>query len=193
MLTRNKGMDVTFITKSYKIKNLISGSTILLLKEILTQSGFLVHQIQSGRVTLSFNPAIHSENKFIELLKKYDLDIISQKDRQMVEDIKIAVHELIHDMNNMNSIVRRSDYLVEKLGKNYQILSRVFSKHENTTLEKYLILQKIQRVQELIDEDEFTLSEIAYMMEYSSVQYLSNQFKKIIGFSVSDYKKRKLC
>jgi len=186
-------MDVTFITKSYKIKNLISGSTILLLKEILTQSGFLVHQIQSGRVTLSFNPAIHSENKFIELLKKYDLDIISQKDRQMVEDIKIAVHELIHDMNNMNSIVRRSDYLVEKLGKNYQILSRVFSKHENTTLEKYLILQKIQRVQELIDEDEFTLSEIAYMMEYSSVQYLSNQFKKIIGFSVSDYKKRKLC
>ena len=186
-------MDAAYITKSYKIKNLVSVSTILLLKEILIQADFIVHQIQPGSITLSYNPAIQSEIKFIDLLKNYNLDVILHKDRQLVEDIKISVHELIHDMNNVNSIVRRSDYLVEKLGRNYQTLSRVFSKYEHTTLEQYLIGQKIQRVRELIDEDEFTLSEIAYMMEYSSVQYLSNQFKKITGFSVSDYKKRKLC
>jgi AraC-like DNA-binding protein len=57
------------------------------------------------------------------------------------------------------------------------------------TLEKYIILQKIEKVKELIRFDEMTLSEIAYMMGYSSVQYLSTQFKKITGISVSEYKK----
>lgn len=64
----------------------------------------------------------------------------------------------------------------------------MFSANESTTLEKYIILQKLERIKELINQDEFTLSEIAYMMEYSSVQYLSNQFKKLTGLSVSEYR-----
>ncbi len=71
----------------------------------------------------------------------------------------------------------------------YQQLSKMFSKHEDITLERYTILNKIERIKELIDQEEFTLSEIAYIMDYSSVQYLSNQFKKETGISVSDYKK----
>jgi AraC-like DNA-binding protein len=88
----------------------------------------------------------------------------------------------------MNSVVRKSEYMVEKLGKSYSHLSRVFSRFEPITLEKYIIHQKIERIKDLIDEDELTLSEIAYMMDYSSVQYLSNQFKKITGYSVTEYK-----
>ncbi len=88
----------------------------------------------------------------------------------------------------MNSVVRKSEYIVEKMGKSYSHLSRVFSRFESVTLEKYIIYQKIERIKDLIDQDELTLSEIAYMMDYSSVQYLSNQFKKITGFSVTEYK-----
>jgi AraC-like DNA-binding protein len=71
----------------------------------------------------------------------------------------------------------------------YQQLSKLFSKYEAVTLERYIILNKIERIKELIMQDEYTLSEIAYMMDYSSVQYLSNQFKKETGYSVTEYKK----
>jgi YesN/AraC family two-component response regulator len=70
----------------------------------------------------------------------------------------------------------------------YRQMSSLFSKYEITTLEKYIILNKIERIKELIDSEEFTLSEIAYMMDCNSVQYLSNQFKKETGMSVSEYK-----
>ena len=94
----------------------------------------------------------------------------------------------MHHLNNVDSIVRKSDYLVEKLGLSYQYLSKIFSEHEHHTLEKYIILQKIERIKHLLDSEEFTLSEIAYRMDYSSVQYLSNQFKSITGMTVSEYK-----
>jgi len=177
------------ITKSYQIKNLVCDSSILLLKDMLSHAGFIVHDIKRGSVTLSYNPARLQESTLEKLLNKYRLNIIKDKEEQLVEAIKIAVYELIHQLNNVNSIIQRSDYLVDKLGKSYQYLSKLFSKYEPLTLEKYIIHQKIERVKTLIDQGDFTLSEIAYMMEYSSVQYLSNQFKQISGISVTEYKR----
>ncbi len=182
------GIADLYITKTIKIKNLFCSSTVLLLKEKLEETGYIVHEINLGSATLSFDPSILTEEGVTTLLEKYGLGLVIDKDKKLVEDIKLAVIELIHQLNNVNSVIRRSDYLVEKLGKSYQQLSKVFSSHESTTLEKYIILQKIERTKELINQDEFTLSEIAYMMEYSSVQYLSNQFKNITGLSVSEYR-----
>jgi AraC-like DNA-binding protein len=68
-------------------------------------------------------------------------------------------------------------------------MSSLFSKNEDTTLEKFIIIQKIEKAKELIQYGELTLSEIAYMMGYSSVQYLSTQFKNVAGISVSEFKK----
>ena len=174
-------MDNSFIVKTFRIKNLRCTSTILLLKDYLIQAGFMVHEIKPGILVISKSSSENLAQELKEILSKYGLAIIETREKQLVE--------LIYQLNNVNSIIQRSDYLVEKLGRSYQLLSKVFSEQENTTLEKYIIQQKIQRVRELIEEDEYTLSEIAYMMEYSSVQYLSNQFKKIIGVSVSEYKK----
>ncbi len=98
--------------------------------------------------------------------------------------------DLVHH-STYNSRIRNSDYLVERFNLSYQYLTSVFSKHENITLEKYIILLKVEKVKELLDQGEFTLSEIAFMMGYSSVQYLSSQFKNVVGISVSDYKKRR--
>jgi len=107
----------------------------------------------------------------------------------IVEQIKIAVIELVHYANNNNSIIRNSDYLMEKIGKSYQQLSNIFSEHEDQTLEKFIIAHKIEKSKRLLIQNELTLSEIAFQMGYSSVQYLSNQFKKTTGQTVSEFKK----
>ncbi len=127
-----------------------------------------------------------------DMLKKNGFELVVSREKKIVNKIKNTVVELIHHLNNMDSIVRKSDYLVEMLGMSYQQLSKIFSKHESITLERYIILNKIERIKELLMYDEFTLSEIAFMMDYSSVQYLSNQFKKETGYSVSEYKKFEL-
>jgi YesN/AraC family two-component response regulator len=95
-------------------------------------------------------------------------------------------------MNNADSIARKSDYLVEKLNISYQRMSKLFSKHEQITLERYIILNKMEKIKALIDSNDYSFSEIAYLMDYSSVQYLSNQFKKETGISFSDYKSMKI-
>ena len=174
-------------TVVYNIRNLNLYGAGLLLKEKLERSGYVVERVEPGLLVLG--DAQYVDNKKLsEILNKYGFEIIRDKDKLLVEQIKQSVIELIHFMNNMNSVVRKSEYLVEKLGKNYSYLSRVFSSCEPVTLEKYIILQKIERIKYLIDQDELTLSEISYMMDYSSVQYLSNQFKKITGYSVTEYK-----
>ena len=117
----------TYITKHYKIRNLVCDSAVLLLKEALALHAYVVYHIALGTITVSFDPGSLSENKLRSLLQKYGMDIIENKEKQLVEDIKVSVIELIHRLNNMNSIIRKSDYLVEKLGKSYQQLSKTFS------------------------------------------------------------------
>ncbi len=168
---------------------MVSNCAIHLLKEKFNESNIHVEYMTLGVAVLRYDPRIVSEKKIRQILQKYGFDIILGREKILVENIKSAVIELIHQLNNVDSIIRKSDYLVEKLGMSYQYLSKVFSATEVITLEKYIILQKIERIKELVHQDEYTLSEIAYMMDYSSVQYLSNQFRKITGLSVSDFKK----
>jgi len=80
----------------------------------------MFYHISPGTITVSFDPRSLSKVKLRDLLQKYGMDIIENKEKQLVEDIKVSVIELIHQLNNMNSIIRKSDYLVEKLGKSYQ-------------------------------------------------------------------------
>jgi len=170
------------------VKNMFCRCCFPFLKEKLEQLGFQVIEISLGKVRI-VQPAKKISHEAVDnMLSKYGFELIHSREDRIVEEIKIAVIELIHHLNNVNSIVRKSDYLVEKLGLSYQYLSKVFSEHEHQTLEKYIILQKIEGIKQLIDTEEYTLSEISYMMDYSSVHYLSNQFKVITGMTVSQYK-----
>ena len=182
------GNEIT-ITRTFHIKNMVCNCCIILLKEKFGQAGIRVNNIQLGTVTVTCSPALITDKFIDDLLGKYGFELIKDREYQLIEQIKIAVIDLIHYLNNVDSIVRKSDYLVEKLGLSYSYLSRIFSSHEPITLERYIILQKMERIKELIDQKEYTLSEIAFMMDYSSVQYLSNQFRKETGVSVTDYKK----
>ncbi len=160
----------------------------VILREKLEELGVEVLSVALGRVKIRYEDEQFSKDDFLPILHHYGFDLIDDADDKVVADIKIAVLELVFHLNNVNSIVRKSEYLVEKLGHSYQYLSKLFSQKENMTLERYIILQKIERIKQLIDNNEHTLSEISYMMDYSSVQYLSNQFKQITGLTVSQYK-----
>lgn len=160
----------------------------LFLTEKFEESGIQVHEITLGRARIRYDASLIRHEDIDIILQKYGFSLLEKKDDILVAEIKLAVIELIHHLNNVNSIVRKSDYLVEKLGFSYPYLSKIFSEHEQHTLEKFIISQKIERIKHMLDEEEYSLSEIAYMMDYSSVQYLSNQFKKITGVTVSQYK-----
>jgi AraC-like DNA-binding protein len=158
-----------------------------LLRKEFTMDDVEILEIKLGTVTLAHDPKKVPWKKIEAILLQYGFEIIVDKEKMIVEQIKQAVIELVHN-STYNAMVRNSDYLVERFGMSYPYISTLFSKHESNTLEKFTILHKIEKVKELIEYGELTLSEIAYMMGYSSVQYLSTQFKSVTSISVTDYK-----
>jgi len=177
------------VEETLHIKNMLCSCCIKLIRIEFEKAGIMILSSRPGVVNVRYDPEQMTMLMIENILLEMGMELIKTRDIKVVEQIKTAVIELIHQSNNVDSLLRKSDYLVEKLALSYQQLSKIFSKHEPITLEKYIILNKIERIKELIDSNEYTLSEIAYMMDYSSVQYLSNQFKKETGMSVSDYKK----
>lgn len=131
------------------------------------------------------------ENKRISLvdnLEKLGFSIIDNKRERTIEKIKTLIIELIYNNNN-NIKTNLSEYISDKLNHDYNYISNLFSEMEGITIEKYFIAQKIERVKELLVYDELSLSEISFQLNYSSVAHLSSQFKKVTGFTPSDYKK----
>jgi len=178
-------------TENLHIKNMLCHCCIKLLEMVFEQNDIQVKSIKSGFAEVVYDDEKYSLEDISSLLESYGMGLVKSREEQIVEKIKQSVTELIYESGNINSILRKSDYLVEKLAMSYQQMSKIFSKHENITLERYIIKNKIEKIKELIDSEEYSLSEIAYMMDYSSVQYLSNQFKKETGMTVSEYKKNK--
>jgi len=177
------------ITETYFLKNMLCKCCKILLTEKLNNAEIYVNEIKLGEITISYNPSKINKSSIENIFSTLGFEIIKNRDLIVVEKIKHAVIELVHELNNINSIIRKSDYLVDKLGMNYQYLSKVFSQHEPYTLEKYIILQKIERIKEMVDAGDLSLSEISYIMDYSSVHHMSAQFKQITGYTLSEYKK----
>jgi AraC family transcriptional regulator len=173
--------------RTIHVKNMTCSCCIHLLRMALAIDGIDLRDIKLGTIILSHDPGKITWKKIEAMLEGYGFEIIRDKEKLLVEQIRQAVTDLIH-FSTYNAMVRNSDYLVERFGMSYPYISSLFSKHENITLEKFIILHKIEKVKELIEYGELTLSEIAYMMGYSSVQYLSTQFKSVTGISVTEYK-----
>jgi AraC-like DNA-binding protein len=129
-----------------------------------------------------------------ELLKanllRSGLELLDDKRSILIEKIKNVITELIHYSDELPR-VNYSDYISEKLGYDYTYLSNIFSEVKGTTIQQFIIINKIERVKELLLYDELNLTEIAYKLHYSSVAHLSNQFKKITGLSPSFFKQLK--
>ncbi len=173
------------------IKNMVCNRCKLVVKQMLEEVGLHPLEVQLGEVqlgeTLEPGQVAHLEEK----LEALGFELLDDKKQKTIERIKTAVIELIHTQNDQMSRVNHSDYLAEQLARDYSYLSSLFSEVEGITIEKYIIHQKIERVKELLMYDELSLSQIADLLHYSSVQHLSNQFKKVTGLTPSHFKQLK--
>lgn len=169
---------------------MVCGRCKLIVRDELEKLGLVIRTIELGEIELAA-PIDESVKKQVsDQLKSFGFELISDRKSKTIEQIKNLIRELVHDKNNEMDM-NLSDYLKQKINTDYNTLSNLFSEVEGITIEKYFILQKIERVKELLMYDEMSLSEIAYTLNYSSVAYLSNQFKKITGLTPSHFKNLK--
>lgn len=173
------------------IKNMVCNRCIKVVKEELENLGYQVNSIILGEATIQTTDKINF-NLINKVLTENGFELIDSRQSRIIEKIKITIIETIRDMaEGKLKNISFTDLLQENLNLSYQYLSTLFSSSEGITIEKYIILQKIEKVKELIVYDELSFSEIAYRLGYSSVQHLSSQFKKITGLTPSHFKKIK--
>jgi len=169
------------------IKNMVCNRCIMVVKSELERFGYQPLHITLGEALIS-NELTDKEKEILnQHLKTFGFAIIDDKKSRLIGQIKSSIIEIVHQQNSeLKSNL--SEFLSTKLHHDYSYLSNLFSEVEGTTIEKYFIAQKIERVKELLVYDESSLSEIADQMNYSSVAYLSNQFKKVTGLTPTYFK-----
>lgn len=161
---------------------------ILVVRDTLEKLGLRVRNVELGKAEVE-NPDEVSVDKIQEALQEYGFEILKGREEQTIEQIKAHLIDYVQLSERKENLSKISEYLSNKMHQNYASLSSLFSKREDITIEKYLIRLRIERVKELLSYEELTLSEIAWKLNYSSVQHLSSQFKNVTGMSVTDYKK----
>lgn len=172
------------------IKNMVCNRCIMVVQNELEKLGLDIRHIQLGEVSLDKELTVEEKNKLDNILIPLGFEIIDDKKSRTIEKIKNIIIDLVHQQDN-DTNNKLSDILSSQLHHDYNYLSNLFSEIEGTTIEKYFIAQKIEKVKEFLVYDELSLSEIAFRLNYSSVAYLSNQFKKITGLTPSHFKKIK--
>lgn len=173
------------------IKNMVCPRCIKMVRQVLEQQGLDVADVGLGKAMLNARPGAEQTAAIAKALEAEGFLLLDDKRHQLVEGIKNFVVETVHygDLEELNE--NFSSLLAQRLQKDYHQLSKLFSEVENTTIEQYIIHQKIERVKELLMYGELTLSEISYKLGYSSVAHLSGQFKKVTGLTPSQFRQLK--
>lgn len=172
-------------TVSLHIKNMVCDRCIRVVREELTKTGLAVHHVELGRAEVSGDV---SSATIRSVLARNGFELLEDKNAKLVENIKSVLIGLIQNGGLEEFKGRLSDYLARSVGKDYASLSRLFSSVEGITIEKYTILQKIEKAKEWLVYDDDSLSEISYKLGYSSVAHLSKQFKLVTGLTPSEFK-----
>jgi AraC-like DNA-binding protein len=170
------------------IKNMVCNRCKMVVKTIFEKLDLHPLAVELGEIELAENDISLSKEQLKKDLQSFGFDLLDSKKTKTIEKVKNLITELVQDKHNVLE-VNLSEYLASKLNQDYSAISNLFSEVEGTTVEKYHIYQKIEKVKELLVYDELTLSEIAFQLNYSSVAYLSNQFKKVTGLTPSYFKK----
>lgn len=172
------------------IKNMVCNRCIMVVQNELDKFRLNVKNIKLGEITLQKDLPDDVKAKLGNALTALGFELIDDKKSRIIEKIKNVIIDLVHYQDSETKL-NLSDVLSNELHHDYNYLSNLFSEIEGTTIEKYFISQKIEKVKELLVYDELSLSEIAYRLNYSSVAYLSNQFKKVTGLTPSHFKQIK--
>ncbi|MBK9109124.1 MAG: helix-turn-helix transcriptional regulator [Saprospiraceae bacterium] len=162
----------------------------LLVKEELLKLGLNYVNVDLGTVEILEDITDEQKEKLRINLLRSGLELMDNKKSILIEKIKNVITEMIH-YSDESPKVNYSEYISSKLDYDYNYLSNIFSEVKGITIQHYIILNKIEKVKELLLYDELNLTEISYKLNYSSVAHLSNQFKKITGLSPSYFKQLK--
>lgn len=172
------------------IKYMVSLRCKMVVHQELEVLGIKNAVVDLGTVELLDDITVEQRQILKENLLKTGLEVLDDKKSILIEKIKNVVIEMIHYSDELPK-ENFSDYISEKLGYDYTYLANTFSEVKGMTLQHFIIINKVEKVKELLLYDELNLTEISYKLNYSSVAHLSNQFKKITGLSPSFYKQLK--
>lgn len=169
------------------VKNMVCNRCISVVTNEIKKLGYEDAVITMGEVNFTGELSKEEQQKIATVLNAHGFVIIDDKKSTIIEKIKTIVIDQIHHVNDRLKI-NYSTLISDKLAKDYSYLSNLFSEVEGITIEQYIILQKIEKVKELLVYDELSLSQIADELGYSSVAHLSSQFKKVTGLTPSHFK-----
>lgn len=175
--------------KILSVKNMVCDRCTMVVNQVLENLKISGRTVRLGEIILDGTIEKIQYNELQVKLQSLGFELIDDKKIQLVEKIKTCIIDLIYRYTPgaTISISSYSTYLTDQLHEDYAMLSNLFSEVEGTTIEQYVIHQKIGRVKELLTYGEFNISEIADRLDYSSVSHLSNQFKKVTGISPSRF------
>ncbi|MGQ7870373.1 helix-turn-helix domain-containing protein [Sunxiuqinia sp. sy24] len=173
------------------IRNMVSNRCKMIVKSELKKLRLHYILVELGEVEIMESLAPEELEQLNSGLQESGLAIIEDRKGILIERIKNIIIELVHYSEEQIK-VNLSDYLSEKLNYDYTYLSNLFKENQGITIEHFLLSHKVERVKELLVYDELNVTEIAYIMHYSSVAHLSNQFKKLTGLTPSHYKQLKI-
>jgi AraC-like DNA-binding protein len=159
----------------------------MVVKDELAKLGLHYTTVELGEAEVVENISAEQHDQFKAALLKSGLELMDDKKSVLIQKIKNVVVELVHYSEEPLTL-NFSEFLSQKLNHNYTYLSNLFSEVQGTTIEQFLISHKIERVKELLVYDELNLTEISYLLHYSSVAHLSAQFKKVTGLTPSHFK-----
>ncbi|MFN0159335.1 MAG: helix-turn-helix domain-containing protein [Bacteroidota bacterium] len=172
------------------IKNMVCSRCIKVVGDELAHLGIDIRNITLGEAIVNGQLSESQRGEIVAAMEKNGFELIEDRRVKTIEKIKHAILKFVQTDRTKNPITApASQFLVREVGQEYHALSSLFSSMEGMTIEHYLILQKIERVKELIKYGELTLSEISYRIGYSSLQHLSNQFKSVTGMTPTNFKK----
>ena len=159
----------------------------MVVKAELEKLGLHYIVVELGEVEIMEDISAEQHDQFKVALLKSGLELLDDKKSVLIQKIKNVIVELIR-YSEEPLAMNFSDHLSQKLNHNYTYLANLFSEVQGTTIEKFIIAHKIERVKKLLVYNELNLTEIAYLMHYSSVAHLSAQFKKVTGLTPSHFK-----
>jgi len=169
------------------IKYMVSLRCILMVQETLNNLGIAYSDLELGRVEITDDLTKEQYDQLKLNLSKMKLELLDDTRHILIEKVKIIIIEMIHHADKL-PIINFSEYISEKLNIDYAYISNTFSEVKGITIQQYIINHKIELAKELLIYDELSIKEIAYKLNYSSVAHLSNQFKKVTGFTPKEFK-----
>ncbi len=169
-----------------KVKNMVCDRCKTVLMSEFSNASISIEKIALGEIVFP-KGAEKGIVAIKEILTRNGFEMIDEPEALLVADVKMHLQQEIQKYGALRDTL--SNFLAEKLNKDYSIISKAFSRSQEVTIEKYFIKLKVEKVKELIQMKNRTFSEIAYELDYKNSSHLAKQFKSITGMSMTDYRK----